>query len=169
MLKRMLPAAEPLEFETGSIDKATETWLNANYLQRQRRPSFLNTNNSYNNTNNNNTLIDPSIERIRLQNIAEKQTVVTIDHLNSWNFDLLEYTIPQLCEVLTYLFSIHNFFDEFKVPAGSFHAFVIEISTKYSVTNTYHNFKHGCDVCHTIHRFMNITRLASGKYSVYNI
>ena len=155
MLKRMLPAAEPLEFETGSIDKATETWLNANYLQRQRRASTL--------INNDITNIkDPTEERIRLQNIAEKQTVVTIEHLNSWNFDVLEYTIPQLCEVLTYLFSIHNFFDEFRVPAGSFHAFVIEISTKYSITNTYHNFKHGCDVCHTIHRFMNITRLSTG-------
>jgi hypothetical protein len=146
----MLPGAPVIELESGQIDQATENWLNTNYLQRPRRTLELN------------LPQNDERERIRLQELAEHQTVVGLEVLNSWSFDVLEYNNEQLCEVITYLFSVHNFFIDFHVPAGSFHSFIIELSQRYVQTNVYHNFKHGCDVCHTTHRYMTISRLSSG-------
>jgi hypothetical protein len=161
MLKHMLPGAPVVEIESGQIDQATETWLNVNYLNPQNRMSIHRV-----------ALVDSEEEQVRLQELAEKQTVVHLELLNSWDFDVLDYSNEELCEVLTYLFSVHNFFVEFKVPPGSFHAFISELSLRYIGNNAYHNFKHGCDVCHTTHRYMTITRLNTGVsqlelFSVY--
>jgi hypothetical protein len=60
---------------------------------------------------------------------------------------------------MTYQFSLLNLLNEFKVPKETFQRFLSEICTRYVETNTYHNFKHGCDVCHTTYRLLMITSL----------
>ncbi len=119
----MLPGAGNIELENNSnIDQATATWLNANYTHTNRRRSVDMKQNQHV-TNS----IDFELERKRWQMLAEHQTAVSLELLNSWNFDVLNYSNEQLCEVLTYLFSVHNFFVDFKVPAGAFSAFIMEI------------------------------------------
>ncbi len=58
-------------------------------------------------------------------------------------FDVLEFSNGELCDVVTYMFSILNLLDEFRVPQDVFKSFLGELSGRYINTNTYHNFKHG--------------------------
>ena len=156
----MLPNAGNIELDNTNIDQATKTWLHANYSNSTRRrppPS---------------PMVNPlncEAERIRLQRLAEGQKTVSLDVLNSWNFDVLSYSNDQLCEIMTYLFSVHNFFVDFKVPEGSFSAFILQLCALYNIENPYHNFKHGCDVCHTTHRYLAITQMSSGQFSQLEI
>ena len=153
----MLPNGGNIQLDnTSNIDLATKTWLHANYMHSTRRKSMA---------IKKVTSIDFEAERIRLQRLAESQTVVSPELLNSWDFDVLNYSNQQLCEVLTYLFSAHNFFVDFSVPDGSFSAFIMQLCELYNEENKYHNFKHGCDVCHTTHRYLTLTHMSAGGFS----
>lgn len=145
IMKHVLPGNE-MKVDTQHVDKSTAAWLTQNFstgagTHRVEIAEF-----------------DEDAERIRLQELSATQTIVTTERLNSWEFDTLEYTHEQLSEIITYMFALLNVFDEFKVPLPNFHAFVKEISGRY-LENTYHNFKHGCDVCHTVYRLLMIPHL----------
>ena len=87
------------------------------------------------------------------------QNVVTQEKLDSWSFNVLEYSADQLCEIMAMPFLVWNLLDEFKVPKSAFMSFMHEISGIYLKNNFYHNFKHGCDVTHTTYRLLSVPRL----------
>lgn len=83
---------------------------------------------------------------------------ITKDVLNSWEFDVLEFSDTDLSDIITFMFSNLNLFNEFQIPRQAFREFLNAISGKY-LKNTYHNYNHGCDVCHTTYRLIMIPQL----------
>ena len=80
------------------------------------------------------------------------------DQIESWTFDVLQYDQQQLITVFCYIFSVLDIFDEFKFKQETFRTFLSELSNKY-LDNTYHNYKHGFDVAHTVYRILNVSQL----------
>jgi hypothetical protein len=119
-----------------NIDSATASWLNDNFAQTHK-------------SNENKLLVEDEDQRqARLVKLASMQTVVEPAVLNSWNFDVLQYSVVELYEILTYIFASCNILEEFNVPIEVFKSFLHAIATRYIDSNSYHNFKHGADVCH---------------------
>jgi hypothetical protein len=83
---------------------------------------------------------------------------ISKDTLNSWDFDVLEFSHSELSDIITMMFSTLNLLNQFNVPKQNFRSFLNDISGRY-IQNTYHNYNHGCDVCHTTYRLMMIPQL----------
>lgn len=145
IMKHVLPGAQEMNI-TANVDTATASWLTSNFSQAAGTHVVEAIE------------VDEDAERIRLLELSATQTVVSNEKLNSWYFDTLEYSHDQLNEILCYVFSIFNFFDEFKIPMPVFKEFLVEISGRY-IENTYHNYKHGVDVCHTVYRLLMVPQL----------
>lgn len=142
-----------------TIDKGTANWLNESFGQTHDAKLH------------NLEVVDEYTERARLHNISSRQSLVSRSELNSWDFDVLRYTNEQLNEIFLYLFDICNFFESFQVPVEVFKEFLGEISLRYLGSNSYHNFQHGCDVCHTTYRLISASRLnvAFSQLELYSI
>lgn len=145
IMKHVLPGANELNIAQGA-DAATATWLTSNFSTAAGTHSI------------GVIKIDEEAERVRLLELAASQTVVSNEKLNSWYFDTLEYSHEQLNEIVCYIFSIFNFFDEFGVSMIIFRDFLAEMSVRY-IENTYHNYKHGVDVLHTVYRLVMVPHL----------
>jgi hypothetical protein len=83
---------------------------------------------------------------------------ITKETLNSFDFDVLEYSHADLSDIMTFMFQHLNLLNEFNVPKQVFRSFLNDISGRY-INNTYHNYNHGCDVCHTTYRLIMIPQL----------
>lgn len=145
-MKNVIPGGQDIIIDA-NVDSSTASWLTSNYSQGAKKVVAETVKES------------SSVQSQRLQKLATMQTIVTPQVLNSWDFDVLDYSNEQLIEILTYIFATRNVFDEFKVPVDVFRRFLAEIHSLYINTNTYHNFKHGADVCHTCYRLIMIPGL----------
>lgn len=135
IVKHVLPNDKNV-VDDKNIDSATASWLNDNFAQSH-------------NINENKSLVEDEDQRqARLVKLASLQKVVDPAELNSWNFDVLQYSSVELYEILTYIFMSRNILEEFNVPIEVFKSFLHAIATRYIDSNSYHNFKHGADVCH---------------------
>mgnify|MGYP005991670153 CR=1 FL=1 len=83
---------------------------------------------------------------------------ITKDVLNSFDFDVLEFSHNDLSDIITFMFSHLTLLSEFQIPKQVFRQFLNDISGRY-INNTYHNYNHGCDVCHTTYRLIMIPQL----------
>jgi hypothetical protein len=146
IMKHVIPGAQELNIAAGA-DTQTAAWLTSNFSQGAGTQTI------------GVVKIDEDAERIRLLELAASQTVVSNEKLNSWYFDTLEYSHEQLNEIVCYIFSIFNFFDEFNISMIVFREFLQEMSTRY-LDNTYHNYKHGVDVMHTVYRLIMVPGLS---------
>ena len=47
----------------------------------------------------------------------------------------------------------------------------MEMSGRYINSNTYHNYKHGVDVCHTVYRLLSVSQLitALGQLDIFSL
>jgi len=81
-----------------------------------------------------------------------------MEMLNSWDLDLLEYPDDKLSEIMIFLFNSLGLLASFQVPMANMRQFLSEISKRY-IKNTYHNYNHGCDVCHTVYQLLMLSRL----------
>ena len=155
IVAHVLPQTIEIEADS-NIDASTANWLNEAYSKGvtkiRRNSTALTALVGINTTED---------EADRLDTLENALTIVTKETLNSWDFDVLEYSNVELCEIMTYQFSLLNLLNEFRVPKETFQKFLSEICSRYVETNTYHNFKHGCDVCHTTYRLLMITSLNS--------
>eukprot|EP01034_Spumella_vulgaris_P030245 gene30245-37425_t len=131
------------------IDNTTANWLNGTYSTGDRRASAKERIMSF----------DSGSERLRLERLDSTHFVITREILESWDFDVLEYSNDALCESVTYMMNILNLLEEFHVPGEVFKSFLGALSGKYIEANPYHNFKHGVDICHTSYRLMMIPSL----------
>jgi len=180
IVKHVLPGALEISVEGSNIDSATADWLNESYSGAGSRAASKSV--SSPTVGMRGSILTPVLERgegktsaeggveaddqdeeeqerRRLVNLDKTQNVITRDQLDSWEFDVLDYSNEELCEVVEYLFSVLNLLGEFRVPPAIFRNFLGELSTRYINTNTYHNFKHGCDVCHTVYRLVTVPQL----------
>jgi len=78
--------------------------------------------------------------------------------LNSWDLNVLKYTHEQLYDIVEQVFTVRNCVNEFNIPLPSLRNFVKAIGSRY-LDNSYHNFKHGCDVFHTADRLIQLSHL----------
>lgn len=137
-----------------NIDKTTANWLSQAYS--------LGTGNKDREVHRADSVItDEAADRLRMKNLEESLSPEIRKQLHSWDFDVLKHPHEDLHKVVFYLFSKLNLLEEFQVPENVFRAFLIELSNRYINSNTYHNYKHGVDVCFTCYRLATIPGLTS--------
>ena len=145
IVKTMVPTEEMDIAE--NVDKATASWLTSSYSQGSARVS---------------TDVKKETDsdrKARMTKLKMAKQVVSENELNSWNLDTLKYSNEDLIEITIYMLQIRNSVDEFNMPLDVLRTFLHEICNRYINTNTYHNFKHGVDVCHTCYRLITIPNL----------
>ena len=103
--------------------------------------------------------MDANAEKLRLEALGT-QRLVSLETLSSWQFDVLKFENDQLIEIFNYMFAVLNIFEDFKVPPKVFNDFMKDLAGRYINSNTYHNFKHGCDVGHTVYRLIFDSQLS---------
>ena len=129
-----------------NLDKATSNWLSQSYssgggspVAGQEQESKIRTSLHYNSL------------RTSDEYSATTVSVISKEVLDSWELDVLDYPDYKLSEIMIFLFNSLGLLVSFQVPMVTMRLFLGEISKKY-IKNTYHNYNHGCDVCHTVYR-----------------
>lgn len=150
IVKTVVPAQNEIEVDE-NIDKTTSNWLAQQYTSNTKKRDIAQATAS--------NRIDGELEKKRLAALDESLTIVSKEKLQSWDFNVLEFSNEDLCQIITYIFNLLGLIDEFKVDRAKFHNFMGEVSGRYLSSNTYHNFKHGCDVCHTSYRLLVLPQL----------
>ena len=142
----MMPAA--VQFDDKNVDKDTVSWLSAQYSTMTR--VFV---------ADEAKATDKDAESRRIRQISSIDAVVSPDVINSWQLDVLDYSHEQLIDIWAYVFNVLNVCEEFSVAETVLRSFLSELAGKYINDNTYHNFKHGCDVGHTVYRILTVPQL----------
>lgn len=133
----------------GNIDKTTANWLNESYAN----------NSSTVTKRGENDINVMEMQHVMTTSGENVSTIIDRETLNSWNFDVLQYNHDELIEIMNYQFSSLNLLDQFQIPSFLFKSFLKELGSRYINSNTYHNFHHGCDVCHTSFRLVTTSHL----------
>lgn len=132
----------------GNIDKNTANWLNQSYTTgpAMHNPKEL--------------LRAESVIPARSQQnrLLELVSASIREELTTWDYDVLKYSNEELTEAMIYLFASMNFLDIYQIPETKLRSFFTTIAGRY-INNTYHNYKHGCDVCFTSYRLLTIPNL----------
>ena len=138
-----------------NLDKATSNWLSQSYssgggspVAGQEQESKIRTSLHYNSL------------RTSDEYSATTVSVISKEVLDSWELDVLDYPDYKLSEIMIFLFNSLGLLVSFQVPMVTMRLFLGEISKKY-IKNTYHNYNHGCDVCHTVYRLLMLSRLSA--------
>jgi len=140
----LLPQTTEIVAANDNVDTATASWLNSNY------------------STSSGTRATMIAKQLPLQIDSSLQTLksgIDVSKVNSWSFDVLNYQQQELFEVNQYIFSQFGIFNDFSLPIPVFEAFMLEMSKQYKKENTYHNFFHACDVCHTVYRLIMLSEL----------
>ena len=98
--------------------------------------------------------------KLRKRSPAEETQLVEMQVFDSWDYNVFDYSIPELREhvktVLGYMFAQLKQDSPPSEPVLS--TFVQEIEKRYMhKENPYHNFYHGVDVMWTCYRFLTVT------------
>jgi len=142
--QHVMPGTQSLVIRDGDqVDSATASWLNQNYSKSSGVTEHKKGKGMY--------TFDKSLQNLK--------SGINVSLINSWDFDVLDYTHNQLFEVYQYIFSVLGFFDTYKIAVPVFESFLLTMSKLYIAENTYHNFFHGCDVAHTTYRLISISEM----------
>ena len=136
---------------TENLDHATKSWLKKSYTKPEVVAPASNYTVELVGSN--------SAEELRLQELLSDFKTVDLAVLDSWAFDVLEHTHNELFEVFGYIYGRLDVYHTFSLPAPVFMAFLAELSNRYVNSNTYHNFRHGCDVGFTVWRLLTVPGL----------
>lgn len=134
------------------VDTDTANWLSKTYnsisMPSVGGPSFKTTG-----------AIIQSIQRISKNSLSSSSSIQVDEKLlNSWRFDVASYTHEQLYSIVEMIFTSRNCVDEFNIPLPVLNNFIKAIGSRYEA-NSYHNFKHGCDVFHTCDQLIQLSFL----------
>lgn len=88
---------------------------------------------------------------------------VSMDLLNTWDFDTLNYSKEELELITPTFFTQLGLLQEFSVSNETFARFTKAISDRY-LDNSYHNFTHGVDVLHAVYKLT----LSSHMHKAYS-
>lgn len=146
IVKNVLPGANDIIIEDKNVDSATASWLSNNFSQVSKK------------VHNSKEKETAASMRHRISELNKMKTAVDPVLLNSWNFDVLKYSSDELSDIISYIFVSLGLFDSLNIDQNKFVTFVRYIFSKY-MDNTYHNFKHGVDVCHTTYRLLVVPGL----------
>jgi len=149
IIKHVIPNGNDIAADA-NLDASTSNWLSQSYSNKAVA-----------------SVKEPDRLRISLPAIGEYEGVLPIEDitpviskelLDSWDFDVLEHSDDDLSEIMIFLFNSLGLLVSFQVPMATMRQFLSEISKRY-IKNTYHNYNHGCDVCHTVYRLLMLSRL----------
>ena len=155
------PGANDIDI-SDDVDTATASWLNQSYSSNRKVSREFNIIvNDDDDDNDDDDMSDRDedplydLELIRLSKLSTTYStkINNFDALESWDFDVLNYSEEELFEIFVYIYDVLYVFDEFQVPDVIFASFLREVASRY-INNTYHNFKHGCDVAYTVYRLI---------------
>ena len=155
IIKHVIPSGIDIAVDA-NIDASTSNWLSQSYSNKAitsakepdrmlSRASFL-------------PAIGEQEDMLPVEDIAT--SLISKEVLDSWELDVLEYTDDDLSEIMIFLFNSLGLLVSFQVPMATMRLFLGEISKRY-IKNTYHNYNHGCDVCHTVYRLLMLSRLSN--------
>jgi hypothetical protein len=147
----MAPAQMGIGDDMKNVDKDTTTWLTTQYSNLSR--VFVHEESK-----------STSVQSLKARSSTNIDSIVSTDIINSWSLDVLDYKHDQLIEIWVWIFGSLNVYEEFSFTEDKLKGFLFEISNRYVNDNTYHNFKHGCDVGHTVYRLL----MSSGLNQVFN-
>jgi hypothetical protein len=142
VIQHMVPGADNFLELDQNVDSATVSWLTQSYAMKPSGPSTIGSISQVEMGNN-------SLSTKTLSN-----SLVSIEILNSWEFDVLQFSNDQLQEIVIDIFGVVNVFETFKVSKETFMSFTRDLAKLYISDNSYHNFKHGCDVLHAVYRLL---------------
>jgi hypothetical protein len=86
----------------------------------------------------------PTAESIQQERLAM--------NINTWTFDVEGLNKKDLDFTVRFLFHTFEVIEENNMSEGKLSAFLNRLESSYISTNTYHNWKHAVDVCHTVFR-----------------
>jgi len=155
IIKHVIPKNDNIIVDE-NLDKATSNWLSQSYSSGggspaagQEQESKIRTSLHYN-----------SLRTSDEYSATTVTSIISKEVLDSWELDVLDYPDDKLSEIMIFLFSSLGLLVSFQVPMATMRLFMIEISKRY-IKNTYHNYNHGCDVCHTVYRLLMLSRLSA--------
>jgi len=147
IVQHVLPGNSEIVTE-GQVDASTLNWLNEAYsMGATKVRDALGARKSL------------DVGGVELDRLDKSTITVVKESLNSWEFDVLQFSHKEIFEIIIYQFSMLNLLNEFNVPMDNFQKFLVEVQSRYIESNTYHNFKHGFDVLHTVYRLLLVTSL----------
>ena len=73
--------------------------------------------------------------------MRSSMSLISLEHINSWELDVLALSDEECYSVLKQLFATFDIFAEFNVDPAVFAAFLAAVKDKY-LDNTFHNFKY---------------------------
>lgn len=154
IVQHVLPGGSTLHLVDANVDKSTANWLNQSYNVSNTKMIARESLGGHDSN-----AVSEEEEKLRMQRLQQNTTIaVSRESLESWDFNVLSYTNVELCEIMTYMFCMLKLLDKFQTPLPVFRKFVSEMSNRY-LENSYHNFKHACDVCHTCFQLIRIPHL----------
>jgi hypothetical protein len=153
IISHILPGSEDITVG-GNIDKGMADWLKQSYAAGATvRKDIVRTESVM--------AHEAGADQGLLKSLESKLSNEVRETINSWYFDVLSFSREELMDVILYLFSTLNLLQDFKVPELVFRNFIDNIFSRYIDSNSYHNFRHGCDVCFTSYRLVIIPRLTA--------
>ena len=92
-------------------------------------------------------------------------------HLNSWDFDALQYSAEELILITPYFFQKTGTLREFNISEDIFGFFVRDLSSKYLNENSYHNYSHALDVLHAVYHLTMVSHMhkAYSKLEIFSL
>lgn len=169
IIKLTFPGANVLEVDEG-VDLATKSWLNQSYSAGGKSNisefhSIIDDDDEYDgdsdyDSDNEDPLFEQEMARLD-KLLTDKQELIDfdMDNIETWDFDVLKCSHSELFVVFSYLYEKLNVLADFHVPEPIFQAFWQEVENKYVNENPYHNFRHGCDVAHTVYKLITDSRI----------
>jgi hypothetical protein len=152
IVAHILPSTQDIAMD-GAIDKNTAIWLKQSYAGGGAiRKDVIRTESVMAN--------EAGADRSLLRKLEGSFSTEIADTVDSWYFDVLKHSQDELSDVMVYLFCTLNLLEEFKVPESTFRSFLSAVFSRY-LDNTYHNYRHGCDVCFTSYRLLLIPKLTA--------
>lgn len=133
--------------DPNTVDERTIKWLHHSYSSKPVDMVSPRT-----------SAIEQVLHNKQIQTMEASHQLVPWELLNSWDFNVFNYTHNEMCEILEFVFVQLNLLDEFNISKTTMRRFLQEISCRY-LDNPYHNFKHGADVCHTVFRLVMMPQL----------
>jgi cAMP-specific phosphodiesterase 4 len=152
IVAHILPGNQDIAVD-GNIDKSTAIWLKQSYAGGGTVRRNIEKTESV-------MAHEGDADRSLLRHLEENFSAEIMETVDSWHFDVLNHSEEELSDVIVYLFCTLNLLENFKVPESTFRLFLKSIFSRY-IDNTYHNFRHGCDVCFTSYRLLVIPKLTA--------
>ena len=90
--------------------------------------------------------------------VLQRHPDIELDKVNSWGFDVFNYSNVDLIKICMYFFDYFHLFKEFSITENKMTAFLLKISACYQ-ENPYHNFKRAVDTTHAVYRMIAISDL----------